>query len=295
MNKIFTVAGIGEVLWDVFPHRARIGGAPANFAWHCSQIGAKAYPVSCIGDDDFGRRMLDELQVAGVHTNYLSTTADYPTGQAKVTFDPVGKPSYEIVLNSAWDHLELTTELQQLASQLDAVCFGSLSQRSEQSRQTIQSFLRAMPPHSLKIFDVNLRQSFHSKELLEGSLQAANILKLSDEELPVLAKYFALKGSTSEQLQQLQAQFELRLLIYTRGEHGSLLVSADAVDDAPCQPTDMVDSVGAGDSFTAAICMSLLDGMPLDQVNIFANKVASFVCSQVGATPELPSQFKLNQ
>ncbi|MGZ0656253.1 carbohydrate kinase family protein [Coraliomargarita sp. W4R72] len=291
MNKKFTVAGIGELLWDVFPHRARIGGAPANFAWHCGQIGAQAYPISCVGSDEFGQRMRAELATTGVDTTYLMTNESYPTGQAKVTFDTEGKPNYEIILDSAWDHLAFTQELKQLAQKLDAVCFGSLSQRSTASRETIQSLLLAMPEKALKIFDVNLRQSFHSKQLIERSLQLANILKLSDEELPVLADYFDLNGSEIEKLQQLRTQFDLRLLVYTRGSQGSLLVNAETINDAPGQPVDMIDSVGAGDSFTAAICMGLLKKWPLNQINIFANQVASFVCSQVGATPVLPEQF----
>ncbi|MDQ8195613.1 carbohydrate kinase [Coraliomargarita sp. SDUM461004] len=295
MNKKFIVAGIGELLWDVFPHRARIGGAPANFAWHCGQIGAQAYPISCIGHDAMGQRMRTELAQSGVATDYLITNEKYPTGQAKVTFDTEGKPNYEIVMDAAWDHLTLTAELKQLAQNLDAVSFGSLAQRSTASRETIQAFIEGMPEQSLKIFDVNLRQSFHSKQLIERSLQIANILKLSDEELDILAGYFNLNGPEIEQLQQLQARFDLRLLVYTRGSKGSQLLTAETMHETPCHPVDMIDSVGAGDSFTAAICMGLLHQWPLNRINIFANQVASFVCSQTGATPILPQQFTLSK
>jgi fructokinase len=292
MKKTLTVAGIGEVLWDVFPHRARIGGAPANFAWHCAQLGAQAYPISSIGNDDFGQRMRSELSQQGVDVRYLIENSNYATGQAKVTFDAENKPMYEIVKDVAWDHLKLTTELKQLAQKLDAICFGSLSQRSAKTRNTIQDILQFMPEKSLKIFDVNLRQDFHSQQLVEQSLKLANILKLSDEELEVLQDYFNLSGNETEQLQQLRQRFGLRLLVYTRGANGSLLISADASDDAQGEPTEIIDSVGAGDSFTAAICMGLLNEWPLPKINTFANSVASFVCSQMGATPVLPAHFK---
>jgi fructokinase len=291
MNQKFTVAGIGELLWDIFPHRSRIGGAPANFAWHCGQLGAEAYPISCVGTDTLGNRMRSDLAALNVVTTYIMPLEEYATGQAKVTFGTDEKPNYEIVTDAAWDHLRLTQPLIQLAKKLDAVCFGTLSQRSRKSRETIQSFIQAMSSNSLKIFDVNLRQSFYSKELIEQSLQLANVLKLSDEELPVLTEMFELSGSLNNQLQQLRTRFDLRLLVYTRGAEGSLLVSAQTMDDAPGFASEVVDSVGAGDSFTAAICMGLLNGLPLDQINYLANRVASFVCSQVGATPILPEQL----
>jgi fructokinase len=292
MPHQYTIAGIGELLWDTFPHRSRIGGAPGNFAWHCSQLGAKAYPISAIGADKPGERMRSELEKQGINTTYLMTHTSYPTGQAKVTFDTANKPNYEIVLNAAWDHIALTPELVQLAKSLDSVCFGSLSQRSLESRSTIQQFLTTMPAKSLKIFDINLRQSFYSKEIIERSLQVANVLKLSDEELAVLTDYFDLEGSVYEQLQQILNRFKLRLLVYTRGAQGSLLLGPDSSDDAPGIPgTELIDSVGAGDSFTAAISIGLLNGWPLSKINRFANKVAGFVCSQVGATPNLPQEL----
>ncbi len=294
MKQKFTVAGIGELLWDVFPHRARIGGAPANFAWHCGQLGAQAFPISCVGTDELGQRMRADLDKTNVDTTYLMSHPSYATGQAKVTFDAEGKPSYDIVQNAAWDHLSLTPQLEQLARQLDAVCFGSLSQRSAESRDTIQSFLEAMPAQALKIFDVNLRQNFYSKALIERSLQLANVLKLSDEELAVLAEYFELTGPVANQLKQLRARFDLRLLVYTRGAQGSRLVSAETIDDAPGIRGEVIDSVGAGDSFTAALCMGLLHDRPLNWINQFANQIGAYVCSQVGATPILPKQFNLN-
>jgi fructokinase len=291
MNERFTVAGIGELLWDVFPHHKRLGGAPANFAFHCYQLGAKAYPVSCVGTDELGRRIRDNLREMGVDASYVLESDTFPTGTVQVTLNDKGKPSYQIFENVAWDHIAFTSELEALAAKLDAVCFGSLSQRSPVSRETIRSFVQHMPQEALKIFDVNLRQSFFSKEQVEGSLQLASILKLSDEELPVLAGYFGLRGEVMAQLNGLSELFDLKLVAYTRGPDGSVLIRGAEIDDAPGQEGLAVDSVGAGDSFTASLCMGVLKGWPLNKVNIFANRVATFVCSQKGATPVLPEHL----
>ncbi len=291
MKERFTVAGIGELLWDVFPHYKRLGGAPANFAFHCYQLGAKAYPVSCVGKDELGRHIREALREMGVDTSYVLECDAFPTGTVQVTLDDHGKPSYRIFEDVAWDQIPFTDGLEALAAKLDAVCFGSLAQRSAVSRATIRSFVRHMPRQALKIFDVNLRQSFVSKEQIEGSLQLASILKLSDEELPVLAGYFGLRGDVSTQLDALRERFDLNLVAYTRGPRGSVLVRSDEIDDAPGQGGLAVDSVGAGDSFTASLAIGALEGWPLREVNRFANRVATFVCSQKGATPALPEHL----
>ncbi len=290
MKKQLNVAGIGELLWDVFPTHSRLGGAPANFAYHCSQLGAQAWPVSCVGADPLGERIRETLKQKGMDTRYVIESETYPTGTVDVVLS-AGKPLYEIHEDVAWDHIPCTDELKAFAATLDAVCFGSLSQRSGESRGAVRSFLQQVPGGALKIFDVNLRQEFFSKELIEESLRRANILKLSDEELPVLAGYFGLQGGTTGQLQQLRAQFELKLIAYTRGPDGSVLLAQDETDDCTGLPGNAVDSVGAGDSFTAALCMGLLWGRPLKAVNLFANQVATFVCSQKGATPDLPAEL----
>lgn len=291
MRETFTVAGVGELLWDLFPQQRRLGGAPANFAWHCSQLGAAAAPVSCVGRDPLGRLILSALQEMGVNTRYVMESDSYPTGTVRVTLDEAGKPTYEICEAVAWDHIPDSDELQAFAGGLDAVCFGSLSQRSGESRDTIRAFLRHMPGKALKILDVNLRQSFFSKQLIEASLQLANILKLSDEELPVLADFFGLTGDTSAQLNGLCERFDLTLTAYTRGPRGSILLGGGEMDACPGCEGLAVDSVGAGDSFTASLCMGLLKGWPLGTVNLFANRVATFVCSQEGATPILPAHL----
>ncbi|VGO21182.1 carbohydrate kinase family protein [Pontiella sulfatireligans] len=290
MKEKLTVAGIGELLWDVFPNHKRLGGAPANFACHCNQLGAEAYPVSCVGADPLGAGIRERLGEMGVDVRYVFESGAYPTGTVDVVLN-AGKPTYQIHEDVAWDHIPYSDALKQLAEKLDAVCFGSLSQRSGESRGTIHAFLQHMPKDALRIFDVNLRQAFFSKQQVGESLELANILKLSDEELPVLAGYFGLEGDTQDQLVQLRGLFDLKLIAYTRGPEGSLVLGANEVDDFPGCEGMAVDSVGAGDSFTAALCMGLLKGWPLSKVNAFANKVATFVCSQKGATPVLPGHL----
>lgn len=291
MNKLFTIAGIGELLWDVFPESKRLGGAPANFAYHCKQLGAEAYPVSCVGNDLLGQEILHNLNKIDVNITYTMESETYKTGMVKVALDDHGKPIYEIIENVAWDYIPFTQNIKELAQTLSAVCFGTLAQRSSVSRKTIQTFLQNTPKNSLRIFDVNLRQSFFSKELIKESLQLANILKLSDEELPVLAKYFNLEGEIQSQIRKIQIMFDLDLVAYTRGANGSLLLSKSETEDFPGLKANAIDSVGAGDSFTASLCIGLLKGWSLNKINLFANEVAAFVCSQKGATPILPKRL----
>jgi len=284
------VVGIGEMLWDVFPEGKKLGGAPLNFSHHCGQLGASAHPVSAVGVDSDGAEIRQILASKNLPDAQVQTDTAHPTGRVNVTLQN-GKPTYEILAEVAWDYIRFDQNLRDLASRADAVCFGSLAQRSPVSRATIQTFLEAMGPESLRIFDVNLRQNFYSKEILETSLRHANIFKLSDEELPTLAGFFDLSGQVLEQLQALRQMFDLSLVAYTRGGEGSLLVTASETSDHPGIPTEVVDTVGAGDSFTATLCMGLLQKLPLAEINQRACRVASFVCSQPGATPQLPSNL----
>jgi fructokinase len=290
MTEPPVVVGIGEMLWDVFPEGKKLGGAPLNFSHHCGQLGASAHPVSAVGADADGAEIRQILASKNLPDAQVQTDTAHPTGRVNVTLQN-GKPTYEILAEVAWDYIRFDQNLRDLASRADAVCFGSLAQRSPVSRATIQAFLEAMRPEALRIFDVNLRQNFYSKEILETSLRHANIFKLSDEELPTLARFFDLTGQVLNQLQALRGMFDLRLVAYTRGGEGSLLVTANETSDHPGIPTEVVDTVGAGDSFTATLCMGLLQNLPLAEINRRACQVASFVCSQSGATPQLPSNL----
>jgi fructokinase len=287
-----TVVGIGELLWDVFPQGKHLGGAPINFACHCAQLGAKAYPVSCIGEDALGLEIREAVDALLVDPSYVFQAGQHPTGTVQVTLDAAAKPSYEICEDVAWDWIPMSPALTALAQKADAVCFGSLAQRNTMTRETIYDFLAAMPLEAVKIFDVNLRQAFYSKELIIISLTHANVLKLSDEELPILADMLGLHGSVAEQIRALVDKYQLQLAAYTRGAEGSLLVGPECSDDHTGYPAKLVDSVGAGDSFTATLCMGLLEGNPLSVINDHANRVAAFVCSQSGAVPRFPEALK---
>jgi fructokinase len=290
MHQRFQVVGIGEMLWDIFPEGKRLGGAPTNFCCHCRQLGAAAIPVSAVGRDAFGREIVGILSTMGLSADQVAVDPVHPTGTVLVTLDK-GKPAYEITRDVAWDHIPMTPALTGLAYSADAVCFGSLAQRGPVSCATIHDFLGAMKPEALKLFDINLRQNFYSAELLRRSLEHCTILKISDEELPVLADLFALPGNVEEQLRTLIEMFSLRLVAYTRGGQGSLLLGRDGYHEHPGFPVEAINTVGAGDSFTAALCMGLLDQRSLAEVNEQANRIAAFVCTQDGATPELPGAY----
>ena len=284
------VVGLGEILWDVFPEGKQLGGAPLNFSHHCAQLGADAYPVSAVGADADGEEIRQILAAKKLPDIHIQTDPAHPTGRVNVALRH-GKPTYKILCDVAWDNIQFTPALADLAARADAACFGSLAQRNSASRDAIHAFLGAMRPGALRIFDVNLRQDFYSKEILEASIHRANILKLSDEELPTLARFFGLTGEVTKQLQALRQKLDLRLIAYTRGGEGSLLVEAGEISDHPGFPTKVIDTVGAGDSFTATLCMGLLQKLPLEEINRRAGRVASFVCSQPGATPQLPSNL----
>lgn len=289
MNEQPIVVGLGEVLWDVFPDGAHFGGAPANFACHAAGLGAKAWMVSSVGTDELGDRAVETLQSRGVECRHVARDSVHATGRVLVTLNAAGQASYEFASDTAWDHLPWSDSLESLAASCNAVCFGTLGQRSPESRETIRRFVRATPASALRVFDVNLRQRFFDREIIEESLKLASVLKLNDEELPIVAEFCGIgaKGDR-EILRELISHYQLRLAALTRGPAGSLLVAGDAEDERPAPPATVVDTVGAGDSFTATLVADFLRGLPLDVINAHANAVAAFVCSQKGATPKLP-------
>ena len=281
------VVGIGEILWDILPDGKQLGGAPANFAYHARSLGARAGLVSGIGDDNQGAEILQRLDSWGVDRRHVSVRPEYPTGTVSVTLDERGVPHYTIQENVAWDHIPWSPALEELAARADAVCFGSLCQRSLESRETIRRFLAATPVGCLRVCDINLRQSYYDAHVIAGLLERASVLKLNDEELPVLSSMFGLSGPTESVMRGLADRFGLDLVALTRGGRGSLLVTAQASSNHPGFPVEVVDTVGAGDAFTAALVVGLLRGDDLDTVNESASRLAADVCSQAGGTPDV--------
>jgi fructokinase len=288
------LGAIGEMLWDVYPDAAHFGGAPANFAAHAASLGAESWMVSAVGMDDLGEKALQLLQERNVLGTQVTRDREHPTGQVRVTLNAAAQASYEFIEDPAWDHLPWTEALSDLARRCDAVCFGSLAQRAPTSRDTIRRFLQATRPGTLRVFDVNLRQRFYSAEVLHASLELASAVKLNDEELPVVAEFCGLRATQPlDQLKELADRFQLRLAALTRGAQGSLLLAEGRVDECPAPATEVVDTVGAGDAFTATLVTDFLGGVPLETINRHANAVAAYVCSQRGATPTLPAPLRL--
>jgi fructokinase len=272
-----------------------LGGAPANFAYHAHALGAEAQVITRVGNDDYGREIIRRFHEMGLPDRTVQIDEAAPTGTAKVELSGNGLAHFTIQENVAWDYISTTPEALAAAREAHAICFGSLAQRSEPSRNTSQQLVAAAPADALRVFDINLRQQFYSRGLIERSLQLANVLKLNDDELLRLAEMFSLTGSTEHQVECLARTFRLRVVALTRGANGSLLYQKEKNEarwsDCPSRPVKVVDTVGAGDSFTAALVLGLLRKMDLDEINTLANDVARYVCSQTGATPALPVEF----
>ena len=284
----FRVLGIGEVLWDLLPTGRQLGGAPANFAGHARALGADARLISRVGRDPLGDEILQRLELSGLPTNTVAVDPIAPTGTVPVELSADGQPRFTITENVAWDRIEVSDSVFALAATADAICFGSLAQRAEPSRSGIRSIVAATPPGALRIFDINLRQHFYSPEVIESSLRLANVLKINEQELDVLADMLCLNHGREEQIGQLADRYELRAVALTRGDRGSLLYCGGQWSDQPGTPTVVKDTVGAGDAFAAAMTLGLLMDRPLDEINRHANAVAAYVCSCEGATPPLP-------
>jgi len=286
------IVAIGEVLWDLLPSGAILGGAPANFAFHARGLGAEVSLISRVGNDDLGREIQRRCEAAGLASGTLQVDPGLPTGTVSVELSADGQPRYTIHEQVGWDALAADGAALATVANAGAICFGSLAQRSSGSRESIGVLLAATPPAALRIFDINLRQSFYSREVLDNSLRLANVLKLNDAELPVLAEMFGLKGDERAQLATLAERWELRAVALTRGARGALLLAPDGFSEHPGKaPPSVRDTIGAGDAFTAVLAIGLLAQWPLDVINDRANAVAAYVCSQSGATPELPPSF----
>jgi fructokinase len=286
------ILGIGEILWDILPDRRLLGGAPANFSFNAHNLGASARPVSCVGDDAPGREILERLRGLGLPVDCIAVDAAKPTGAVTVELAASGQPRYLIHEDVAWDYLRLTPAALPAAAEADAVCFGTLAQRGPVSREAIRSLLTATRSDALRVFDLNLRQSYYTRELIEQSLRSANVVKLNDEELPVVAGMLDLGTDLHAQLAALARRFELAALAFTRGANGSLLLAEDRWSEHPGFPVRVVDTIGAGDAFTAAFVIGLCLKLPLDDINRIANEVAAHVCTQAGGTGELPAHLR---
>lgn len=288
------IVGMGEALWDVLPDGKKIGGAPANFAYHVSQFGLESRVVSAVGDDKLGNEILQNFDEKKLH--YLIEKVPYPTGTVQVELDEAGVPRYEIKENVAWDNIPFTPALEDLAKHTRAVCFGSLAQRSIVSRDTINSFLKAMPDGKgqYKIFDVNLRQNFYTKEILCNAMQQCNVLKINDEELVTISRMFGYPGiDLQDKCWILLAKYNLKMLILTCGVNGSYVFVPGEISFVETPKVEVADTVGAGDSFTAAFIASLLKGKSIPNAHRTAVRVSAYVCTQNGAMPKLPEDIKL--
>ncbi|QEL18019.1 carbohydrate kinase family protein [Limnoglobus roseus] len=285
------VVGIGEVLWDLLPGGRQMGGAPANFTFHARQLGADARPVTRVGRDALGQDILARLRELGVPTDCVELDDARPTGTVTVELGTDGEPHYTIHEGVAWDHLRGEAPGRRAVAAADAVCFGTLAQRHDDSRHAIRTLLGDVPPTALRVFDVNLRQSYFSRPVVEDSLRLANVLKLNETELPRLAELFGIEGDEPSRIEQLAQQFHLQAVAFTRGGRGSLLHRDGKWSDHPGVPVKVQDTIGAGDSFTAAMTLGLLAGWELDTINQRANEIAAHVASRAGGTPPLPESL----
>ena len=287
------VVGLGEALWDVLPEGKKLGGAPANFAYHAGQFLGQdnTIAVSALGEDKLAEETIESLKAHGL--TFLMPRVPYPTGTVQVTLDEQGIPSYDIKENVAWDNIPLDTEVQAIARQCRAVCFGSLAQRNVVSRETIQRFLDLTPDDCMKIFDINLRQNFYSKEVIQESLRRCNVLKINDEELVIIGRMFGYPGLDIEnKCWLILGKYNLDMLVLTCGTNGSYVFTPGQMSFQETPKVEVADTVGAGDSFTGSFCAAILSGMPVTEAHRRAVEVSAFVCTQNGAMPELPARLK---
>ncbi len=288
MNKV--IVGLGEALWDCLPDGSKLGGAPANFAYHASQFGNEAYAISAIGNDALGDQTLKEFEEK--HLKYVMPRVDYPTGTVQVELDEEGIPTYDIKQNVAWDNIPFTPEIENVAKHCGCVCFGSLAQRNKISRDTIHRFIDSTPKNCLKIFDINLRQNFYTKEVIQESLKACDILKINDEELVTIGRLFGYPGLDIEnKCYLILGKYNLKMLVLTCGTNGSYVFAPGVKSFQPTPKVEVDDTVGAGDSFTGSFASAILAGMPIKEAHKLAVEVSAFVCTQPGAMPKLPESL----
>lgn len=285
------IIGLGEVLYDVLPEGAKLGGAPANFAYHSSQFGFDAMAISAVGNDALGDHALETFDKNGL--KYIIPRVGYPTGTVNVSLNETGIPTYTFASNVAWDHIPFTSEMEKVAKEACAVCYGSLAQRSETSRKSIHQFLESTPDDCLKIFDVNLRGNFYDKEILAEGVKRADILKINDEELVIIGRMFDYPGlDMEEKCRIIMHRYHLKMVVLTCGTNGSYVFAPNGYKSfKPTPHVEVADTVGAGDSFTGSFTAAILAGKPIKEAHDLAVKVSAYVCTQKGAMPTLPSEL----
>ena len=282
MKKLKVIA-VGEIVWDMLPAGKQLGGAPLNFAFFSKELGAEAYAVSAIGNDALGDETLAVASATGVNLDYLQRN-NLPTSRVLISLDSEGVPQYEIVENVAWDALECPQMILDLVKDASVMCWGSLAQRSVTSRQSVLAMLSAAPKECVKVFDINIRQHYYSREVIETSLGYADILKLNEDELPLVASLLGLSGPEHDIVSQLIEKYALKYLVYTHGADFSEVFSATGeYSHVPTPKVKVVDTVGAGDSFTAVFVTSILQGLSMAESHARAVEVSAYVCTQNGA------------
>ena len=284
------VVGLGEALWDVLPEGRKLGGAPANFAYHAGKFGLDTLAVSALGEDALAEETIQALKEHGL--NYLMPRVKYPTGTVQVTLSGDGIPAYEIKEDVAWDNITYSAEIAEVAKNCRAVCFGSLAQRNVVSRATIRQFLDDTPDDCLKIFDINLRQHFYAKDVIEESLRRCNILKINDEELVVIKRMYGYDDLDMRDFcEKILAEYKLQMLVLTCGTNGSYVFAPGLASFQDTPKVAVADTVGAGDSFTGSFCAAILNGKSIEEAHRTAVRVSAYVCTQNGAMPEYPKEL----
>lgn len=284
------VVGLGEALWDVLPEGKKLGGAPANFAYHAGQYGLNTVAVSALGDDALAEETIQQLEEKKLR--YEMPHVPYPTGTVQVELDTEGVPTYDIKENVAWDNIPFSKPIEGIARNSRAVCFGSLAQRNVVSRETISKFLDHTPSDCIKIFDINLRQQFYTKDVIEESLKRCNILKINDEELVIIKRMYGYDDLDMRGIcEKILADYQLKMLVLTCGTNGSYVFAPGLTSFQETPKVKVADTVGAGDSFTGSFCASILNGKSLEEAHRKAVAVSAFVCTQNGAMPKYPEDL----
>ena len=289
-QQVRYIIGVGEALWDVLPEGKKPGGAPANFAYHIGQFGERSIAISALGEDKLAEETIKQLDAKELR--YIMPRVPYPTGTVQVTLDNEGVPTYDIRENVAWDNIPLTDEMLAVAQNARAICWGSLAQRNVVSRNTIYQLIKATPSDCLRIFDINLRQTFYTKEIIQESLKLCNVLKINDEELVAIGRIYGYPGlDIQDKCWLILGKYDLDMLVLTCGINGSYVFTPGTMSFRETPKVDVADTVGAGDSFTAAFCTAVLKGEPVAEAHRLAVEVSAFVCTQNGAMPPLPAKL----